>query len=105
MLAQVDVLLRPFPLRHIPIRVFEERVQLETDVSVVSLRGFPYRPEYLLSLADKQIGDLPGNVMVAKPFAKKLHKGLIESAGFDQVGDDDRVRRRARSSERPVANH
>src|SRR5437764_152651 len=74
--------------------------ELKAHISIVTPRLFPGRQEDRLRLLHQMIRGRPGNLLVLHSFFEKSREQIVEPPGFDQVGDDDRVARRARSAQR-----
>ena len=102
-LAQLDVESRAFRYRQIALGVFDERVQLKADIAVVAVRRVPDRKEDLLRLAHEHVGHGPGNFLILEAIAEQLGHFAIETAGLDQVRDDDRVGSRSSSAPGTIA--
>jgi hypothetical protein len=89
----------------ITFRVFEERIELEADVAIVAVGLAPDRLEDLLGLAHEHVGQLPGDIAVGEAGTQMLLERLIEAAGLDEVGDDDRIGGRARGAPGAILTH
>ena len=94
--AQLDVAGHALVVRQRAVRIFQQRIELEAHIAVVALRCFPHRQKHFLRVAHDAVGQLPGRFLVAQPlFAEQRVQLVVEAARLDQVGNDDRVRRRA----------
>ena len=72
LLAELDVLARPLGDRDVELRIFEQRIELETDVTIISPGAFPDRKEDLLGVAHELVGELPGDVVIRQALLHEL---------------------------------
>ncbi len=95
-LRQLDVPPHPLGMRQIAFRILQERVDLETDVTVVSRRLLPDRQKFRLRAAHQPIGHLPGNLPVVSALGHQAGHLLVKSAALQQLRDNDRIGSRTR---------
>ncbi len=104
LLAQLDIPLDPLGLRR-RVGVFQQRIKLEAHIAVVALGFAIHRQKDRLRLPHQLVGHLPSDLLVAELLGNEFVEIAIESPRLDQVGNDDRIRGRARGAQRMVAGH
>ncbi len=103
LLAKFDVLLDSVAMRQVRLRVFEQWVELEAHVAVVTPRLVPDGLENFLCAADEFVGHVPCNLAIVHAFAHRLVEFVVEAASLNEVGNDDGIRRRPTGAELSVA--
>lgn len=98
LLAEFDVALGAFLDAERVVDVFEERIKFKADVACFAFAVFEGIAESVLGFRDELIGHLPGDFFVGKALVEEGLEIVVESAGFDEVRDDDRIAGRARSA-------
>jgi hypothetical protein len=83
--------------------VLQQRIEFEADVTIVSAGLLPDGQEDVLSLLDEAIGHGPGDGGVVVTFGSEGGDFTVETAGLEQVGDDDGIAGSAGGSEGAVA--
>ena len=74
------------------LAVFQQRIQLEADVTVVALRCRPDGTERCLRVTDQLIRERPSDALIGQTCGGQLPYSGITLAGLDDVGDDDWIR-------------
>ena len=101
-LAQLDVAGHALGVRRTELGIFQQRIELEAHVAVVAVRLFPDRTKHGLRLAHQLVGHPPGDLLVGQLLLDQLLHVVVEAAGLDQVGDDDRIRGGAGGPQGPI---
>src|SRR5882762_530357 len=86
-----------------PVAASSSRAASPPDVAVVAFGRFPGRLEHGLGVLHELVGDRPGDCLVVELLGEELFQAIVEAAGLDQVGNDDRVGRGPGSAVGPVA--
>jgi hypothetical protein len=71
--------------------VLDERVQLETHVTIVPLGALPLGQEHLLGRLDQLIVELPSNLVVGEAVPDQLADPAVEVPSRDDRRDDGRI--------------
>ena len=104
--AELDVTLRAIGNRKLAIRIFQQRIELETHVSVISLGLGPYGPEDFLCRTNDAVCQSPGNLLIAQTFfLQQFVELLVEFTCLDKVGNDDRIGSGPGRAERTIGSH
>ena len=77
------------------LHIFEQRIELEAHVPVVALGLFPHREKNLLGRLHQVVIQPPGNGLVVQALLGQLGDVIVKRPGFDDLGDNDRIGRRA----------
>ena len=89
-------------MRRPRLRILEQRFELVAYVAVVATSLFPDRQKHFLRAFDQFVGQAPGDLLIVDAIADQVLELLVEAAGLDEIGNDNRIRRRAGSSQAAV---
>ena len=91
LLTELSVALRLISDAQLARRIFQQRVELETDVAVVAECVAVHGGEDTLGVAHELVRHGPRDGLVVEALFEEFLQIIVEAAGLDQVGDDDRV--------------